>query len=50
MFGLIEQLSDFFLLGLEPGQCDLFAANRACILLMDPLRDANFVEKVCLAG
>ena len=47
---LVEQLADLLALGLETGQCDLFSADGARVLLVDPLCDANLVEKVRLAG
>lgn len=47
--GLLEQLGYLFFLRLQPGQSDLLSTDRACVLLVDPLRDADLVEEVRLA-
>ena len=47
---LVEQLAYLLALCLETGERDLFTADGARVLLVDPLRDANLVEKVRLAG
>lgn len=47
LLGLVKQL--FYLLGLllEAYKSDLFATDGARVLLLNPLRNALFVEEVC---